>query len=438
MKKYNDTWESLDTRSTPEWFKQAKFGIFIHWGIYSVPAFAPRRFEVNDTGSAYGEWYGWFVREKRERFVRYHKNNYGDAPYEALAEKFKGEKFDADEWAELFRKSGAKYILAVSKHHDGYTLFDSPYSKGWNSLQVGLKRDVIKELFEACDRNGLIRGAYYSLMEWPHPVFTGEEMNAVTAEKYALNKMIPEMKELICRYRPQILYADGEWGFPSSVWHSENFLQWLYNESPVRDTIVVNDRWGSDCRGIHGGYKTCEYGEVNSAAISEELARENLGKYYWEESRSIGNSFGYNANETAEDYLGDGELLKLLVGTVADGGNLCLNVGPCADGTILPLMKERLSSLGKWLEINGEAIYGTVGGGEQNGVYLTKKAGIRYYILFGKPQGNARIPIEKKVGSVTLLGFGKVGHYTENNGLTVTLPVGAKLPGEAYVLKVEE
>ncbi|MBS5480144.1 MAG: alpha-L-fucosidase, partial [Clostridiales bacterium] len=177
--------------------------------------------------------------------------------------------------------------------------------------------------------------------------------------RYAVEKMIPQMKELVEAYRPNLLFTDGEWSYTSEQWHSLDFITWLYNESSVRDEIVINDRWGRDTRGLHGGYLSCEYGEVNSPAVAEQEAQQNLGRRKWEENRSIGASFGYNRNEDVADYLSESELIELLVDTVSRGGNLCLNVGPCADGTIAPLIQERLTQLGEWMDVNGEAIYGT-------------------------------------------------------------------------------
>ena len=413
-------WEALDARPTPEWFKKAKFGIFIHWGLYSVPAFAPRRCEVSDTGSAYSEWYGWFVREKRQAFVDYHRKHFGNAPYEDFANQFRGKCFDPEQWADLFQSSGAKYVIAVSKHHDSFTLFDSAYNRGYGCCQLGPKRDVLKELFEACDRKGIIRGAYYSLLEWPFPVFTGKLQTREEMEHYARTKMLPELKQLVEDYRIQIVYADGEWGYPSPVWHSREFLTWLFEDSSVRKTVAVNDRWGNDCRGVHGGYFTREYGEVNSGAISEEEALRNLRSHYWEECRGIGCSFGYNRNEPPEDYLSGKQLIELLIRSVSEGGNLCLNVGPKADGTIPELEAEQLRILGKWLEINGEAIFDSETSplNKEGGIYRTRRGNFQYLFYPALPQGEQIVKAERSgIKEVRLLGTERPVRFRENNGV---------------------
>lgn len=349
-------WQEITQRPIPSWFDDDKFGIFIHWGIYSVPAYAPRRGTINGD-QCYAEWYGWHMKHL-EPFQRHHKRFYGeDFHYEDFAGRWKAEFFDADRWMRLFKRSGARYVVAVAKHHDAFCLWPSRYSWNWNSMDIGPHRNIIGELMNAADKAGLRRGLYYSLLEWYNPYIINE--NNPDYDGYATQKMIPQLKELVEKYRPEILFTDGEWAASSEQWHSLEFLKWLVSSSPVKDTVVFNDRWGNDTRGRFGGYFTCEYGEVNSKIINETEAQRNLGRRKWEECRSIGASFGFNRNETMEDYMSEYEVIRLLVDTVSRGGNLCLNVGPCADGIISPIIEERLLQCGKWLEVNGEAIYKT-------------------------------------------------------------------------------
>lgn len=360
MAQYEKSWESIDSRPLPEWYDDAKLGIFIHWGLYSVPAYAPKRQDVESTGLAYSEWYGWQVWDKFPPYYDFHKRVYGENfRYEDFAGQWKAEMFDPDKWAKLFKRAGAKYVVMVSKHHDAFCLWPSYYSWNWNSVDIGPHRDLVGELLEAVERNGMHKGLYYSLLEWFHPTMKPEDQANADVPKYATEKMIPQMQELVETYRPDILFTDGEWSYPSEKWHSLDFVTWLYNQSSVKDHIVINDRWGSDTRGVHGGYLSCEYGEVNSNAVNEEDAQQNLTRRKWEECRSVGASFGYNRNEDISDYLREDQILDLLVNTVSRGGNLLLNVGPCADGTIAPLIQERLEQLGQWMDVNGEAIYGT-------------------------------------------------------------------------------
>lgn len=384
MKKYLPTWESLDTRPVPEWFDKAKLGIFVHWGIYSVPAFAPRRQDVEKVGLCYAEWYGWQVHEKWAPYFDFHKRVYGENfKYEDFAVMFKGEMFDAARWTNLFKRAGAKYLTLVTKHHDAFCMWPSKYSTYWNSVDIGPHRDIVGELFAEARKAGIVPGAYYSLLEWFHPVMRIPDIANADIPSYAVEKMIPQMKELIETYKPEVLFTDGEWVYPSEKWHSTEFLAWLFNESSVKDKIVINDRWGSDTRCRHGGYFGTEYGEVGSPSQKEDDALKSLVTRKWEENRSIGASYGYNRNEDIEDYLAEDELIHMFTDIVSRGGNLCLNVGPCADGTIAPIIQERLLQLGGWLDICGEAIYESKPvnvKGLPDGVVATKKGDCVYII----------------------------------------------------------
>lgn len=348
---YKPEWESLDKRPVPQWFQDAKFGIFIHWGVYSVPSWGPKGDSIG-VYDKYAEWY-WRKMDQpgkvQKYFKDFHTKTYGpNFRYQDFAPMFKAELFDPARWAELFRESGAKYVVLTSKHHEGFTLWPSAQSWNWNSVDVGPHRDLCGDLTAAVKNAGLRMGFYYSLYEWYNPVY----LNNLPA--YVDEHMIPQMKDLVTRYSPDILWTDGEWENTSKDWKSEEFLSWLYNESPVKDNIVVNDRWGSETRSKHGGFYTTEYG-----LIGDKEGIDNAVPHPWEECRGIGTSFGFNRTEDLSDYSTSGQLIKLLVSTVSAGGNLLLDIGPAADGTIPVVMQQRLLEIGKWLKTNGEAIYNT-------------------------------------------------------------------------------
>jgi alpha-L-fucosidase len=185
-------------------------------------------------------------------------------------------------------------------------------------------------------------GFYYSLYEWYNPLWLSDK------PRYVREHLFPQFKDVVTRYEPSIIFSDGEWDLPSSEWRSPELLAWLFNESTVKDEVVINDRWGKDSRHKHGGYWTTEYtpGMAGTA-------------HPWEESRGMGFSYGYNRAERLEHYRTGRELVTVLVDTVSRGGNLLLDIGPDADGTIPVIMEQRLLDIGSWLEINGEAIYGT-------------------------------------------------------------------------------
>lgn len=337
---YVPNWESLDKRPVPEWFKDAKFGIFIHWGVYSVPAYCPV--------GGYAEWYQNGLMNGDSARIKYHKEKYGDRSYYDLANDFKAELFNPDAWAKLFEESGAKYIVLTSKHHDGYCLWpskdaDRDWGFPWNATEVGPKRDLLGDLFKAVRKTSVHAGMYYSLYEWFNPLWKKDH------GLFAMQHTWPQMKDLINAYQPDVFWTDGDWDASPETWKSQEFLAWLYNESPVKNKIVVNDRWGSGVRFHHGGIYTPEY--------QPDL---NFEDHYWEESRGMGFSYGYNRAEDAWDYNSTQSLVLQLIDKVSRGGNFLLDIGPDADGKIPPIMQERLLEIGDWLKINGEAIYNTV------------------------------------------------------------------------------
>ncbi|MCL6274922.1 alpha-L-fucosidase [Muricauda sp. 2012CJ35-5] len=348
-KTYTADWKSLDSRPVADWFSDAKFGIFIHWGPYSVPSWSPK--------GTYEEWYQtWFQSESvfgngkftGQEIPDFHKSTYGaDFNYIDFAKLWKAELYNPVKWAEIFKKSGAKYVVMTSKHHDGFALWPNEHatkSRGhlWNSVVTGPKRDLVGDFVTAMKDAGLKAGLYYSLYEWYHPWYQAG------LDKFVTDYYHPQFKDLVDNYEPDLIYADGEWEKDDSYWRSKELLAWLFNDSKVKDDVVINDRWVKGQRHKHGGFYTTEY-------LREEV---NFDKP-WEEIRGMGLSFGYNRNEDIEDYNSPQMLILMLSDIVSQGGNLCINVGPAADGKIPVIMQERLLQIGKWLATNGDAIYGT-------------------------------------------------------------------------------
>lgn len=352
--RYAANWESLDRRPSPAWYTDAKFGIFIHWGVYSVPAFAP----VNVKGETpYAEWY-WNSLTNGQKATtptgrgtptwNFHKRVYGaNFPYFDFAPMFRAELYDPDHWADVFVRSGAKYVALTSKHHEGFTLWKNAeanrtWGRPWNAVDIGPKRDILLDLMTAGRRKGLHMGIYYSLYEWYNPLYLSDR------KRYVAEHMMPQFKDVVTHAKPSIIFSDGEWEATSEEWRSPELLAWLFNDSPVKDEVVIDDRWGKDTRHKHGGYYTTEY-----------TSGMQSGNHPWEESRGMGYSYGYNRMETLTDYHTDRELLLMLMDLVSRGGALLLDIGPTADGRIPVIMEERLIQIGDWLRPNGEAIYGT-------------------------------------------------------------------------------
>lgn len=348
------TWESINQRGYPQWFGDAKLGIFIHWGLYSVPSYA--------SPEGYGEWFyrGLMTGDEgRSKMMQlYGPAHEMDCPawwsdtlkralkqYAGLRDHWHAELWSPDDWAELFKASGARYVLLVTKHHDGYCLWDASTTAlpNWTSTQSGPRRNIVEELTTAVRQRGLKMGFYYSLTEWTNPQHTWMVSDDREIDVYVAHHMEPQMKELVERYRPSLIFTDGEWNNSAEELHARQFISWYYNT--VGPEAVVNDRWGA---GHEHGFKTPEY----SGGIMDTATP-------WAECRGLGRSFGLNRNEKPENFLSSQDLIKHFVKLVAAGGGMTLNVGPNADGTIPLIQQERLRDLGHWLDVNGEAIYGT-------------------------------------------------------------------------------
>lgn len=350
--RYDPTWDSIDSRPVPSWFQDAKFGIFIHWGVYSVPSFAP----VLPNELAYAEWYWHAITEGQTPSPNpvdagswaFHKRAYGaDFAYQRFAPMFRAELFEPGRWAQVFADSGAKYVVLTSKHHEGFALWPSRQASAtwrmpWNAVDTGPHRDLLGDLSQAVRARQIRMGYYYSLYEWYNPLWLADK------NRYIADHMHPQFKDLVTRYQPDVIFSDGEWDLNSAEWRSPELLAWLFNDSPVKDSVVVNDRWGKDTRHQHGGYWTTEYTAGMSGA-----------DHPWEENRGMGFSYGYNRAEQLPDYRTGRQLVLMLVDIVSRGGNLLLDIGPTADGRIPVIMQQRLHEIGDWLRVNGDAIYAT-------------------------------------------------------------------------------
>lgn len=331
------SWESLRSRPYPAWFRDAKLGIFIHWSLSSVPAWSGKE--------QYAEWFLRGLMTGDSARIQFQEKVFGEEfTYNDYAPLFKGELFDAGEWATLFREAGARYVVLVSKHHDGYCLWPSRYAKGWNSVETGPRRDIVGELSQAVRSEGLKMGLYYSLPEWNNELYHWGTDPPGKVHSYVDEHMIPQFRELITTYKPSLLFSDGEWDHPASTWHAAELISWYYQE--VGEEAIVNDRWGSGSEGV--GFRTPEY---SSGTVKSDRP--------WAEVRGLGRSFGLNRNEPLEAYMSPRDLVHFFVKAVANGGGMILNVGPYCDGQIPLLQQERLLQLGSWLKVNGEAIYGS-------------------------------------------------------------------------------
>jgi alpha-L-fucosidase len=429
---YEANWASLDKREIPEWFEDAKFGIFIHWGVYSVPAY---RVVSEKKYASYAEWYYARVMfDEVKGGAEFHNKNFGeDFDYHDFAPDFKAELFDPDKWAEMFKNSGARYVVLTSKHHDGYCLWPSshPRKKNWNSMDVGPKRDLVGDLTTAVKAQGMKMGLYYSMIEWESSPTARMPSGWWLPERVHQKYRIPEqeyvdmvkqqIREIVTKYEPSLLFSDGgEWDGSAEYWGTQEYLKWLYSESQVKDEVVVNDRWCKECPGEHGDYYSSEYQDAEGVGVD----------YPWEESRGMGDSYGFNRAEYLEHYNSSTELIHELIDIVGRGGNLLLNVGPTSDGRIPVIMQERLFDIGQWLDVNGEAIYGSrpfiQGISGNQAVRFTQKDNAVYVICMDWPGSFVAldgIP-DKSISEITLLGMSQPLEYSrKQQRMLITSPI---------------
>ncbi|KAJ8882388.1 hypothetical protein PR048_014195 [Dryococelus australis] len=402
--KYEPNWDSIDSRPTPEWFDEAKFGIFIHWGVYSVPSYGSEWF-----------WYHW--KQQNEGYKEFMEQNYPPGfTYQNWGKQFTAELYDPNTWADIFLASGAKYVVITSKHHEGYALYPSNYSFSWNAKDVGPGRDLIGPLADAIRNKTKLRfGLYHSLLEWYNPLYLRDKANNWTTQTFAQQKAIPELYELVKLYRPEVIYSDGEWEAPSSYWNSTSFLAWLFNESPVRNSVAVNDRWGEETMCKHGGYRDCK-DHFNPGVLQE---------HKWESAATLDKqSWGYRRRAVLQNYESIEAVIAYLVKAVSCNGNLLLNIGPTKEGSIPVIMEERLRQMGSWLKVNGEAIYSTRPWTYQNDSvsgdvwYTRKKNGPAVYAIFlNWPEDNVGImgyPQLAANATITMFGYDNQLKYEPN------------------------
>jgi alpha-L-fucosidase len=416
-------------RPVPNWFTDAKFGIFIHWGAYSVPAWAEPIGELGTINekewfkhNPYAEWYFNTIRIEGSPAQEHHKKNYNGCDYDDLLDLWKASKFNPDDWASLFKRAGAQYIIPTTKHHDGITLWDAPGTDTRNTVARGPKKDLVQLIGDAVRKQGIKFGVYYSGgLDWSisqlPPIIDGVDVTGLRPSDAAYAMYCYEhIIDLIDKYKPDVLWDDIE--YPNFAKREGEYslaaiFEHYYKTVPQG---VVNDRWGVPFQ----DYKTSEY--------QHSLANETGGA--WENCRGIGYSFGYNQIETEEHYMSINQALHHLCDIVSRGGNLLLNIGPTADGEIPPFQVKVLEGVGSWLAVNGEAIYATVKAGELTSsdspwVRWTAKSNKRYAIIDAIGGIKFSAPASIDEGSAHVLGGSAISVTRSGSELSVTIPAPA-------------
>ena len=419
-------------RPLPEWYDDAKFGIFIHWGPYAVPCYAPVDRDMGDLmragdwaevfrWSPYTEWYlnSWALEGSPT--AAHHEATYGDRDYASFVDEFRERSRGASvaDWVPLFVQAGARYVVPVTKHHDGFLMWHSdvpnPHRARWMA-----ERDHVAELADATRAAGLRFGLYYSGgIDWtfrPPPIrdLAGLFRAVPDGDDYA-EYATAHVEELVERFRPSVLWNDIGW--PRSLDPSDVIGRY-YDAVPDG---VVNDRFDAIAVAqgrLHADFNTPEYSTTASAARK------------WEVCRGIGRSFGYNRMESEATFPTVDELVWMVADIVGRGGNLLLNVGPAADGQIPMAQVVRLTALGWWLRVNGDAVYGTRSGGavtsaDGRDVRITHRGATSYLIVRGAPHDELRVALPRPAdgAEVTMCGNARVLPHTWRDGeLRVELP----------------
>ena len=472
---YKADLELLKQHPLPEWFRDAKFGLFYDFGLYSVAGYGEKRFARANYPDCYLDFMYGDLRD-------YHIKTWGaDFERDDFIGLFTAKNYDAEAIAGLAVEAGAKYFVQFDKHGDGYCLWDSGYTFR-DSVDMPPGRNLAREMVDACRKNGLKYGFYFSVEEWEYPLISRAD-GRIIMRKWAMQSnhpnpetgdntvtrpfdspkdnrlacgkvpvysfideyLVPQAKEFIDKYDPDILWFDAEWDNPASLYKTPDLAAYFCNKAQGRKEVAVGDRYGRDTRGKYGDFFTSETDDIG----------QNL-EHYWEENRPFGESYGYYWKDNDQTVNSATELVKMLVRIVAKGGNLILIVTPDGTGRIPDYQVSRLKEIGEWLKVNGEAIYATrparvlfedtqLG---RNVWYTRSKDGkYNYAILMDWPKSdtiimrNANPKWDKKV---YMLGYDKPLEWIDSPsyGMAVKLPQQMKDPANrpcrhAWVIKYE-
>jgi len=462
--KWKPTTESIDNHQTPEWFKDAKFGMFIDWGLWSVAGWAPKKEE----GAMYPDWYELRLGID-STFIKYHNKNWGkDFKRDDFIPLFTANNYNPDKLTNIAKEAGMKYIIPFSKHHGGFCLWSSSFTQR-DVVDMVPGRDLIEPLVESCKEQDLKFGFYFSVEEWEYPLIDIEgnlvnrkwggetesyskdlEKKAsgkIAVKNYSKNYLVPQATEFIDLYDPDIVWYDGDWGTNVDSLKTYEISAYFYNNAEGRKEVAVNDRYGGHegekwQRSKRGDFFTNEYGDMEEEAIQTIHA--------WEECRGISQSFGYNWQDTDDNVISSKEFIDMFVDIIAHGGNLLLIVNLDGQGALPKIQEDRLKDIGTWLNVNGEGIYATRPFKQQvegNVSYTQSKDNIYVYVIIKEWPGDEIYlkEINAENGSkIEMLGYKEPFEWVNTaKGLNIKFP--ERLQNEntrpckyAWVLKVKK
>jgi alpha-L-fucosidase len=446
--------EALARHQPADWFHDAKLGIFLDWGPWSVPGWAPSE-ATGITGGSYPDWYEFLMANY---YRSYHDATWGhDFRRDDFLPLLTGSLFDADYYADLTVRSGARYLVPFARHHGGWTMWKSRYTRR-NAVEMGPGRDIVRELVVASRARNLRFGLYFSISEWEYPAllsrpingwdattshlgvwrnelsfttwqphvtnFYSDEMNGLASGKipvrdYFADYLLPLFKEAVDGFDPDIVWYDGGWNTTLELNRTLEMSAYFYNQAEGRKDVIINDRAGIGPRGVPlGDFATREYDSRSSGD----------GARKWEICRSISPSFGFNWQDDDSTSLSSDDLIRMFVSTVANNGNLLLVIGPDAAGRLSDVQESRLLALGAWLRVNGEAIYGSRPGGpsKSDATYMTaSKDGETVYVHTTEWPGRALVltGLRPLPGStISMLGT-NLDCPWEHDGLRLTIQI---------------
>ena len=411
--------ESFDQRM--KWWRDDRFGMFIHWGVYAVPAGIYNNKEVKGNN---GEW----IMNNAQIPIK---------EYEKFAKQFNPVKFDANVWAKTMKDTGMKYVVITSKHHDGFGLWDSKVSNYDVVDFAPYGKDILKALSKACKEQGIKFGLYYSIIDWHHP--DAQAINAPNYNdwkdlkanpefsSYLENYMKPQLKELIENYDPEIIWFDGEW-IPDFT-HEQGQELYQYVRS-LKPSIIINNRVDKGRSGMQGMNKGDKKYAGDFGTPEQEIL-ETASALDWESCMTMNDTWGFKKND--HHWKSAEVLIHNLIDVTAKGGNYLLNVGPTAEGLIPKPSIDRLKQIGKWLKINGEAIYATEklqnNYKQGDSIRFTKEKGKPVYFAMTLEKPDKKIILKnlkpKLNSKILLLGYDDPLPYSfnENEGLIINIPL---------------
>jgi alpha-L-fucosidase len=440
---WKPTWESLDRHQTPEWFQDAKLGIMLNWGLHSVPAWDVWD-ETRSNRALYPDMYGCLMYSQASHIAHHAKYWGSDFRFDDYFTLFRAEKYDPEALATLFQESGARYLITMSKHHDGVAWWDSRWTKR-NFVQMGPKRDLLSPLMAAARKKGLKTTMYFTYEEYATAVLDannalcyrfwdlgvaagirpldavgrGRVSGNIPIRNYYDQYMTPLVKEMIDRFDPDGLWMDGDWATPPETLRSRELAAYFYNKAAGRKQVLVNDRFGRGTGTKHGDYFISEYNRANSQSLSHP----------WEECQGIGLSFAYDYEDNDESLGPPARLIHRLIDVVSHNGNLAIIGGPQASGAYPDYILRRLRALGAWLKVNGEAIYATrvLSPYQEGDVSYTRSKDAKFAYAICKQWPGKSLTLKAVRAEVdariTMLGVDKsLAWKQDGHGLTILLP----------------